>query len=284
MNKDRGPFTNSSPSERWLALASFLVTFFPVLAAAVLFAFQEKLPGQLESRMGPILAAILIVFLVEIWRSDRSRRRAENLLLEVSAMVTPDISSHSMEDAFDAAFRIHPKPQCIRIFALTSWRIQPMIKSRCVLHDIDEVDLLLVNPKSYIQNPSDDLGHESRLSITWNWLAMVKDGDVKRLSLNQFNFYPTEWFVLLDNEVVIFGDYVFESENIAKAYTERTVVVGRNNGAGSALVSSFEKKFLSLFKACYSEFGTDGLSGVVTPDMEIELGRWPFETSDVSTD
>lgn len=73
---------------------------------------------------------------------------------------------------------------------------------------IAEVNLLLANAETYIQQPHRDFLEESKLTILWNWVTSVKSGKVERLTLRQFNFYPTEWFVVLDEEVVIFGHYL----------------------------------------------------------------------------
>jgi hypothetical protein len=107
---------------------------------------------------------------------------------------------------------------------------------------------------------------------------MVRNQSVRQLDLRQYNFYPTEWFVLLDDEVAVYGDYLFDTENIARAATSEDALVARNHGAGSTLVSNLSQKFDALFGACAHKFGEAELSGLLDWEMELRLGHWPHSS------
>jgi hypothetical protein len=219
------------------------------------------------------------VVLDELGRADRARRSSLKVLKEVSAKVIPDITSHDFKSAFESAHELRPRVRKVQIFGLSSYRIQPEVEAQWGTSGIEEMELLLVNARCYVKGSTDDFVHESRLAVCWNWLGMVKRGLIRRVTVRQYDFYPTEWFVIFDEELVIFGDYEFDVESIARARTKRTVLLARNHGAGSVMVQSFVSKFGALFDACGHDFGEDEFCGVIEEGMDLHHGHWPHSAS-----
>jgi len=271
-------------SQRGMALAGFLAAYFPVIAAVLAFGLDRFWEQWLKQFTAPILAGVLMVQLAEFVRSEQSRQRYEAILLTATEKIDPVVSVHSIEGAFAEAFRLRPKPRKIRVFGLTSYKIQPLIESNVGEFPIESVQLLLADPHEYLRGASHvDFIAESNLTICWKWLGMVKKGLILKLHLNQFDFYPTEWYVILDEELVIVGHYRFDSDNIAKAATAGSVFMARNVGAGSRLIESYLSKFDHLFGVSDKQFGSAELSGIVRAGNDLREGHWPHGSARLSS-
>ena len=273
--------TNSS-SNRWPVFAGFMLTFFPVILAAVSFTLSSVFNWDdwLKSNGSAIWAAVLLVFLAEFWRSDQSRRRSNQLLSEMNSRVAADITSHDFAEAITRAFELRKNPNNVRIFALSSYKIQPLVEQLIEKGTIPSVQLLLANPDEYYHDPSDIFTQEMSLAVEWKWLDMVRNKKISRLEVRHYNFYPTEWFILLDNEVVVFGDFEFERNSVARAKTSSHVFVAGNTGAGVEVLLNMSAKFSYLFESCREEFGSNRYSGAVTSGQTLETGKWPNTPED----
>ena len=273
--------TNSS-SNRWPVFAGFMLTFFPVILAAVSFTLSSVFNWDdwLKSNGSAIWAAVLLVFLAEFWRSDQSRRRSNQLLSEMNSRVAADITSHDFAEAITRAFELRKNPNNVRIFALSSYKIQPLVEQLIEKGTIPSVQLLLANPDEYYHDPSDIFTQEMSLAVEWKWLDMVRNKKISRLEVRHYNFYPTEWFILLDNEVVVFGDFEFERNSVARAKTSSHVFVAGNTGAGVEVLLNMSAKFSYLFESCREEFGSNRYNGAVTSGQTLETGKWPNTPED----
>lgn len=267
-----------NPNNRWSLFAEFILTYFPVIIASASFAVSSiysKGDAWLKSHGSAIWAAVLVVVIAEFWRSDQSRRRSNQLITEMHSRVAPDITSHDFATAITYAFSIRDTPKTIRIFALSSYKIQPLIEQMIDKSSLDSVQLLLANPNEFYADPSEIFTQELSLAVEWKWLDMVRNQKVLNLEVRQYNFYPTEWFILLDDEVVVFGDFEFDKHSVARARTSQSVFVAANNGAGSDILKNCSRKFELLYDACKEEFGTNRFPDSVTCNQTLETGKWP---------
>ena len=274
-------------ANRWSLFAGFFLTFFPVILAAASFAATSIWSGGedwLKSHGSAIWAAVLLVFLAEFWRSDQSRRRSHQLLSEMHSRVAPEITSHDFPGALTYAFSLRPSPNTVRVFALSSWRIQPLVEQLIDKSSLNSVQLLLANPDEYYVEPSEIFAQELSLAVEWKWLDMVRSQKITKLEVCQYDFFPTEWFILLDDDVVVFGDFEFDKNSVARARTSQCVFVAANSGAGAVILRNKCRKFQLLFDSCRDEFGVNQFPGSVMSNQNLETGKWPRISAECGPD
>jgi hypothetical protein len=278
MSRDSRDESQSNISaNRWPVFAGFILTFFPVILAVVSFTLSAVFNWDdwLRANASAIWAAILMVFLAEFWRSDQSRRRLNHLLSEMNSRVAADITSHDCATSISRAFDLRKNPSSVRIFALSSYKIQPLVEQLIDKGTIHTVQLLLANPDEYYHDPSEIFSQEMSLAVEWKWLDMVRNRKISHLEVRHYNFYPTEWFILLDSEVAVFGDFDFEKNSVARAKTSNHVFVASNTGAGVEILLNLSTKFDYLFESCREEFGSNRYIGHVTSEQTLKTGKWP---------
>lgn len=268
--------SKSSLSGRGTELVGFIATFFPMIAAILIFSFDRFWEDWLSRHAAPILAGVLFVMLLEFSRGEKSRQKYVTLLNDATEKISRVLSEHkNLKTAVDSAFEILPNPKTLRIYSISSAALHPLLTA-CDT-PIENVKLLLANPKNYLGDTGfKDFEDESKIAICWGWTGSVIDEKIKHLELNQYNFYPTEWFAVLDSEVVIFGHYKYDKDNIAQAKRAGNCFVLRNRGVGSDLVDGYIAKFDALFAQSAIAFGEATHSGQIgSLDKSLKRGHWP---------
>ena len=270
--------SKSSLSARGTELVGFIATFLPLIAAILIFSFDRFWEDWLSRHSAPILAGVLFVMLLEFSRGEKSRQKYVTLLNDATEKISPVLSEYkNIKTAVDSAFEILPNPKELRIFSISSATLHPLL-TECD-RPIENVKLLLAKPEGYLGLAGNtDFKEEIKLTICWGWTGSVIDDKIKHLELNQYDFYPTEWFAVLDSEVVIFGHYKYDKDNIAKAKRAGNYFVLRNRGVGSNLVDGYIAKFDALFRQSAIAFGDATHSGEIrSSDKSLKRGHWPHK-------
>ena len=268
---------NSSDLERFRTkiIWSFFLSYSPLIISGCVFFLGSWYPRILQDNVATLWAAVLTFIALEFVKSEISRVKSTRLLNRVSEQVIPDTFTGSFVDMFRKAQIEKPTLRRIRVFALSSIKIEGQLSGLWVDKVAGSVELLLVNAKTYIDHPTGDFNDELRNAVTWNWHNLVKEKRVQKLMVRQYDFMPTEWFVLFDDELAICGSYVVDETNIAYAKIYDSVFLFRNSGTGAVMISALSKKFDELFKMCDIKFGENEFSGELNHSIELKPGHWP---------
>ena len=111
--------------------------------------------------------------------------------------------------------------------------------------------------------PTEDpmLDMEIQLSVLYTWAGRVRSGNIDLLDLRQYDFYPTEWFVIFENRLMILGSYVHDVHSVGKVGTTQQAFVVRPHGEGAALIQLKLDSFDMLFAAAETQFGPGKYEG-----------------------
>ena len=270
---------NSSDVERFRTkiIWSFFLSYSPLIISVCVFFLGSWYPTILQDNVATLWAAVLTFIALEFVKSEISRVKSTRLLNRVSEQVIPDTFTGSFVDMFGKARIEKPTIRRVRVFALSSIKIEGQLSGLWVNNVANSVELLLVNAKTYIAHPTPirDFDDELRNAVTWCWVSRVKENRIQKLKVRQYDFMPTEWFVLFDDELAICGSYVVDEANIAYAKTYDSVFLFRNSGIGAVMISALSKKFDELFKICDNNFGKNEFSGEIDHSMALKPGNWP---------
>lgn len=274
---------NSEYAERFRVkiILNFVLGYSPLIISIIVFILGNWYPGILQNHSEALWAAVLSFIAAEFIKSEISRAQSKRLLNRVSAQIIPDTFTGNFVDMFGKARMEKPAIGRLRVFALSSIKIEGQLRGLWVENIADSVELLLVNAKTYIAHPppTADFSNELRNVITWGWVSLVKDNRIKNLKLRQYDFMPTEWFVIFDDDLAICGSYVFDEANIARARTSDSVFLYRKFGTGSVMLSAISKKFDELFMFYGHNFGDNEFFGEIDHSMALKPGYWPKSSS-----
>jgi hypothetical protein len=186
-------------------------------------------------------------------------RSVDAVRLEQRAFIaeaTPAVLQVPLGQAFRMAISMVGKTDHIRIFALTSRIVSEHMQPR--EFPTLRLDLMLAGADSGTDSMLDN---EVQLSVMYTWVRRVRAGAIGRLTVRQYNFYPTEWFVIFDNRLMITSTYVYDADLIGQTRTVPEAFVIQPYGHGAGLILTKMEMFDALFEAAVTDFGDGKYEG-----------------------
>lgn len=263
LDPDRQPVSRSA-----LLLQSAL-EYGPFLIAAILLIATSLADGipPLEnilpsSRVGLYVCITFLALLAFVLRltdrvSELTRVVGANTETQrrfISA-ATESTTRVSLDQAFRMAESMVSHCDKIRIYAISSKFISQLMITRFTAI---EMELLLGAAGSEADALLDS---EVHLSVLYTWVTRVRSAAIGSLTVRQYDFYPTEWYVLFDDRLMITGSYVFDEHEIGRTRTTDTAYVVRADDEGEQLIASKLEAFDSLFAASERHFSSGKYEG-----------------------
>ena len=99
------------------------------------------------------------------------------------------------------------------------------------------------------------LATEVKLAIHYTWASRVRNSHIRDLEIRQYKFFPTEWYVIFDEKVMVLGTYVFDNDAVGCAVPLDSVSLVHGVGAGRDLIRSKIDAFDRLMAASSTRIG-----------------------------
>lgn len=190
----------------------------------------------------------------------KDEERRENLIKDVAQLTSITIeeqlkhlslgnhwlSHKNLTDALITAFQYVNNPKVIRIYAFSTYVIQPVIRDlnincqecRLLLYHSNSIDL-----KKLHEDPSLNL-----IPID-EWCHMKASGFIENLDIRFHQFYPSEYFVILEDRALIHGNYLIQDNRFPKAEVQEPIYVSDETSIGKILIRKYLQVFESLRKS-----------------------------------
>jgi hypothetical protein len=250
----------------WLAT----LEYGPFVLAAVLLlltSFADDIPSIQKlfppNKVGVYVCLMFVALVAFVLRLSDRVRSLENLMRsgvdsqqEFIAAAKHPISLVPLAQAFRQAESSVGESEIVRVYAYSSRFISQHMQPR----DFTVRKLHLLTSGA---GPTTDsmLDMEIQLSILYTWAGRVRTGDINSLDLRQYDFYPTEWFVIFDTKLMITSSYVYDVHSVGKVGTPPEAFVVLPHGEGASLIQSKIESFDLLFAAAHSDFGPGKYEG-----------------------
>jgi hypothetical protein len=255
---------------RAILLAQAALEYGPfVVVAALLVAtsLSDEIPGLANifpaSRVGIYVCIAFVALLAFVLRlvnrtSDLANRVSLNTSIQERfiAAASRTTTQASLGEAFHMAGQVLGYSEKIRIFAITSKFISQHMQPR--EFSAKELRLLVSAAGPHADRLLDT---EVLLSVVYTWVGRVRSGAIETLLVRQFDFYPTEWFAIFDDRLMIIGSYVYDKEAIGKTRTMPVAYVINADEDGRRLIESKIESFDSIFSAAATDFGEGKYEG-----------------------
>ncbi|HSH81317.1 MAG TPA: hypothetical protein VLA19_22525 [Herpetosiphonaceae bacterium] len=273
------PVRDPRRSVRAMALLGFVLEYGPFVAAGallVLASLASEIPAVEKvfpnSRVGiyVILAFLaLLPFIVRLTSRQSSLEAAIQRALvsnnELLGRVRPVTESVSLAQAFRMAEDAVPSSVRIRIFAITSRFISQQMTSDAFR--ASRVDLMLGAEQAESTDSGDQsklLGIEVRLAIEYSWASRIRNHHIDTIRVRQYTFFPTEWYVIFDDALMVIGTYLYDGKSIGCTATPDEALVVWPSGVGREMIDAKIRVFDALWGARSSRVGTGALEGEYT--------------------
>jgi hypothetical protein len=272
---ERGPDVAESTTNRSTALLEFLLEFGPFGIAAILLvlaSLANDVPDIAKllpnAHVGIYVCAAFVALLAFVVRLTHRQEAVEAATAEVvestrCALETlrPDIESVAMSQAFQRAGMLGVASDHVRIFAVTSRFVSQQLRGDDL--PADRVSLMIAgNTASDTRMPVPRmLEAEVQLAIEYNWASRVKNRHIRSLYVRQYEFFPTEWYVIFDDKVMVLGTYAFDNDAVGCATPLNAVSLVHASGAGRELIRTKSDAFDRLMAAASPRIGSGAFEG-----------------------
>lgn len=159
----------------------------------------------------------------------------------------------NLNDAIVTACNTHPNVKHIRIFAVSSSLIQPILRS--IGTKVDKCTILLYSiPNSSIDSASSEVKHEMNIeSVVRDWKHFRDDGFIRELFIWRYNFFPTEYYLVFDDRNIIVGHYLINENRAAKCDVQEPFTANDNSPEGKLLINKYINVFDTVVKSNKSQ-------------------------------
>jgi hypothetical protein len=255
----------SSKLARLLQLTSTYLplvgTFFVLLVAT----FDSSLLNTVPLSLLLALMALSFVFVTAHleWRLFGLQTSVESLEEGVSARVsaleethrsyldatTPAFRTGSLAEAFDRALHGRDRIGHLRIYAISSQQIFSFISNSMLI--VDRCSLLI---QGFPDDDRSDFAHQVRL-VARDWHKLASTGRVRELEIHAYDYFPTDYEVLIDSDFLIFGLFDYDPDDYSKVGLRAATVIDGSSPDAESLIIEFRDRFDRLFKACETGLG-----------------------------
>ena len=127
----------------------------------------------------------------------------------------------------------------LRIYALSTTVINPIIRASLECQ-IDECELLIrsLNDEEYNRIYSQHI-----FAMLKMWDDMVTEGRIKHLKKSYFDDLPSEYNIIIDDELLIIGSYIFTDIDRSHVTIDKVFTVSSKRAEGKNIIESYVSRF-----------------------------------------
>jgi hypothetical protein len=107
----------------------------------------------------------------------------------------------------------------------------------------------------------DDLAHHQASihthQVISDWRKLQAEGRVGELMVRSYDFLPTEFQVILDNDFMLAGLYSSDPTDYREVTVLDAVLIDGKSAAGEEMILEYTRRFDSLFETCATHHGSD---------------------------
>lgn len=139
----------------------------------------------------------------------------------------------------------------LRIFALSTTIINPIVRASLECQ-IAECDLLVrtLNDEEY-----NNFFGQHVFAMMKMWDDMVADGKIKQIKKSFFDDLPSEYNIIVDDDVLIIGNYVFTDVDRSHVTIDKVFTVNNKRSEGKKIIESYVSRFDQSFDYCHMRNG-----------------------------
>jgi hypothetical protein len=160
---------------------------------------------------------------------------------------TDDIKSYALDEALRTVLERNRRIDVLRVFALTSGQITPLLYNLIDGVFIGEIRIILFEPSE-----TDTLSKETIAKIRQNYEGIAHYLDqlrtkVRKVEVKFQPFCPTEYYITLDNRELILGWFRYDPSSFTGFRAEKPIVM-RGNGLLRDVIRQKAELFDTWFK------------------------------------
>jgi hypothetical protein len=189
-----------------------------------------------------MIAILIGILLISELSTDVALISIQNKLtsFDNNELVFSDDLTQSITKSLEGRKRI----KSMRIYALSTTIIQPVIRG-ALNCQVDKCNLLVrsLNNKEYNQN----FGNAVK-ALMKMWDDMKTDNKIRELNKAYFDDLPSEYNIIIDNELLIIGNYSFTDIDASHVTIDKVFSVSNERKAGQEIINAYIRRFDGAFE------------------------------------
>ncbi len=185
--------------------------------------------------------------------SERIERLAEDQPRLIGA-ATSNFEVRSLSDAFKAATSRGLHVEHLRVYAISSIQIVHFVNHNKL--KIDKCSVLVQSSHRHPDARQKEISENQALSAIHEWRSLVDVGRIRHLEILRYDFHPTEYECIFDDEYLILGLYDSKPAGGYSTIGVRdAVTIHAGSLAGARVISEFVERYDTLFLHCRDHYG-----------------------------
>jgi hypothetical protein len=229
-------------------------TYLPLIATIVLLLASDFVSGIFNfvplGLMLAIMASSFLGIAVFLERRVAGLHRAVVTLTErqdsfLRASV-PSLTNISLAQGFEIMAHRNARWRTLRVYAVSSQMILNMVR----LHEIeiDSCQVLVRSCADAVNSQGQQLARDITLAEQ-TWHGLVQEGRIRHLVVRHYDFTPTEYECLVDEDWLLLGLYDIDRDGYAGVKVRPATLINGASPAGRGTVEAFSTRFDNLFEA-----------------------------------
>lgn len=169
---------------------------------------------------------------------------------------TPTFRTSSLAEAFEHALRGRNRIGHLRIYAISSQQIFGFVSNSMLV--VDRCSLLI---QGFPLDDESDFAHQVRL-IARDWRRLANTGRIRELEIRSYDYFPTDYEVLVDSDAMIFGLFDYDPDDYSKVGLRAATLFDGASPDGESLIVEFRDRFDRLFEACQTAHGPNSYEAI----------------------
>lgn len=166
------------------------------------------------------------------------------------------LSKMSLSKAIADSIATREEISHLRIYAISSQQILSFINSHPTR--IKQCDLLI---RGIPEGELNSLFRSQIITVISDWKRLQRQGKVDRLTIRLYDFFPTEYHCIIDQDFLILGLYDSTPDDYSGVGVRNPVLVTSISHQGTSLIEEYLMRFDNLFAVCETHHGDNTLYG-----------------------
>jgi hypothetical protein len=251
-----------------LVLLERISTYLPLVGTVLILLIATFYSDVLKAIPLSLLLAIMTISFVltavhlesqlhvnsEVVRQFAKRMRSlEETQREYLKITLPPMRTVPLAEGFELASARLSRIDHLRVFAISSQQILGFMRFHPF--EIENCSLLL---RGFADDDEAHRDFRKQIElVVRDWRALQRDGRIKNLTVRSYDFFPTEYECIFDNDFILLGLYDSDPNDYSEVRVRKVAMIESSTLPAELMIAEYIDRFDKLFEVCKDHHGPD---------------------------
>jgi hypothetical protein len=246
-----------------LVLLERISTYLPLVGTVLILLISTFYSDILRAIPLSLLLAIMAISFIltavhletqlhansEVVRQFAERMKSlEEAQREYLKITLPPIRTVSLAEGFEIASTRLPRIDHLRVFAISSQQILGFMRFHPF--EIKNCSLLL---RGFADDDQAHRDFRKQIElVVRDWRVLQRDGRIKNLTVRSYDFFPTEYECIFDDDFMLLGLYDSDPSDYSEVRVRKASMIESSTLPAESMIAEYIDRFDKLFDLCKS--------------------------------